>query len=217
VPPLDDRVPAAWTATAWLHEPGPPASLGELESVERTVGRRLPEAFRELYQRHDGGSWLGGDLSLMPLLSGDDLSVARASTVHRAWDWPVPDEVVIFGSDGCGDPLGLWLPGTGTARPVVVKIGAIFEPGCMGILGEDLNAFLRAWTAYHLLLPDRKVATAALNALELPEYLRSDHPDDETFAQILEWASPTVLRSMSDPYEARLTPADVHRIAADVG
>jgi hypothetical protein len=212
---LDDRVLAAWTASAWLHEPGPPASIGELESVEQTVGRRLPEALRELYQRHNGGSWLGGDLQLMPLLTGDDLSVARASTVHREWDWPVPDEVVIFGSDGCGDPLGLWLPETGTARPVVVKIGAIFELGCMGIVGEDLNAFLRAWTAYYLLLPDRMSATAGLDALELPDYLRSDDPDERAFAQILSWASPTITGSISDPYEARLTAAGVHRIAAE--
>jgi hypothetical protein len=211
---LDDRVLAAWTATAWLHEPGPPASPGDVESVEQAVGRRLSPAFRELYQRHDGGSWLGGDLALLPLLSGGDLSVERASTAHREWDWPVPDEVVIFGSDGGGDPLGLWLPAE-AARPVVVKIGAIFEPGCMGILGEDLNAFLRAWTAYYLLLPDRERASAGLDALELPERLRSDDPGDETFAQIVEWASPTVIGSLSDPYEVALTAEDVRRIAAD--
>lgn len=213
MPHLDGRVLAAWTATAWLHEAGPPASLGDLESVEQAVGRRLPQTLRELYQRHDGGSWLGGDLALLPLVSGGDLSVASASTAHREWDWPVPDEVVIFGSDGGGDPLGLWLPAA-AARPVVVKIGAIFEPGCMGILGEDLNAFLRAWTAYYLLLPDREAATAGLDALELPERLRADDPDDKTFAQILEWASPTILGSMGDPYEVELTAEDVRRIAA---
>lgn len=209
---LDDRVLEAWTATAWLHEPGPPASLEDVESAEQTVGRHLPQALRELYQRHDGGSWLGGDLALMPLFSGGDLSLVRASTAHRKWDWPVPDEVVIFGSDGGGDPLGLWLPGT-AARPVVVKIGAIFEPGCMGIVGEDLNAFLRAWTAYHLLLPDREAVTAGLNALELPERLRADDPDEETFVRILEWASPAITASMGDPYEAELTAEDVRRIA----
>jgi hypothetical protein len=211
---LDPRLLAAWTATAWLHEPRPPGSLGDLESVEEAVRRRLPQALRELYLRHDGGSWLGGDLALMPLLSGGDLSVARASAAHREWNWPVPDEVVIFGSDGGGDPFGLWLPAA-AARPVVVKIGAIFEPGCMGVVGEDLNAFLRAWTAYYLLLPDRVAVTPGLDALELPEHLRADDPDDETFAQIVEWASPTLTGSMSDPYEAGLTADDVRRIASD--
>jgi hypothetical protein len=211
---LDNRVLAAWAATAWLHEPGPPASLGDLEAAEQAVGRRLPETLRELYQRHDGGSWLGGDLALMPLLAEDDLSIARASTAHREWDWPVPDDVVIFGSDGGGDPLGLWLPAAAPAQPLVVKIGAIFEPGCMGIIGEDLNAFLRAWTAYYLLVHDREAAAAGLNALELPEHLRSGDPEDESFAQIVRWASPTITDSMSDPYEARLTAEDVRRIAA---
>jgi hypothetical protein len=211
---LDNRVLAAWTATAWLHEPRPPASLDELESVEQTIGRPLPGAFRELYQRYDGGSWLTGDLFLMPLQTGGELSVAQASKTHREWDWPVPDELVLFGTDGGGDPLGLWLPAAAT-RPIVVKIGAIFEPGCMGIVGEDLNAFLRAWTAYYLLLPDREATTAGLDALELPELLRSDDPDDETFAQILEWASPTITGSISNPYEAMLTAEDVRRFAAD--
>src|SRR4051794_32184957 len=210
---LDNRVLAAWTATSWLHEPRPPASLDELESVEQAIGRPLPGALRELYQWHDGGSWLGGDLVLMPLQTSGELSVAQASKAHREWDWPVPDELVLFGSDGGGDPLGLWLPAA-SARPIVVKIGAIFEPGCMGIVGQDLNAFLRAWTAYYLLLPERAATTAGLNALEVPERLRSDDPDDETFARIVEWASPTIRGSMSDPYEAHLTANDVRRIAA---
>jgi hypothetical protein len=187
-----------------------------LESVEQAVGRRLPEAFRELYQRHDGGSWIGNELRLMPLLNRDDLSVARASTTYRGWEWPVPDEVVIFGSDGGGDPFGLWLPESTAARPLVVKIGAIFEAGCMAIVGEDLNAFLRAWTAYYLLLPDRKETTAGLDALEVPDNLRPGEPDDEAFGQIVEWASPTITGSMSDPYEATLTAEDVRRIAAEI-
>ncbi|GAA3169702.1 hypothetical protein GCM10010531_23480 [Blastococcus jejuensis] len=204
---------AAWRATAWFHEPGPPGSPGDLESVEDAVQRRLPGGLRELYLRHDGGSWLGGDLALLPLLNGDDLSVARAWAAHREWNWPVPEEVAIFGSDGGGDPLGLWLPAA-AARPVVVRIGALFEPGCMGVVGEDLNAFLRAWTAYYL-LPDRKVVTPGLDALELPEHLRADDPDDETLAQIIEWASPSLKGSMTDPYEAELTADDVRRIASD--
>jgi hypothetical protein len=203
----------AWTATSWLHEPGPPASAGDLEAVEQVVGRNLPQAFRELYERHDGGSWLRNDVQLMPLLTGGELSVARASTTYREWEWPIPDEVVIFGSDGGGDPFGLWLPEE-SARPVVVKVGAIFEPGCMGIVGEDLNAFLRAWTAYYLLPPDEEATHAGLEALELPERLRSENADDATFAQILTWASPTITSSLSDPYEAELTADDVRRIAA---
>jgi hypothetical protein len=50
----------------------------------------------------------------------------------------------------------------------------------MGIIGEDLNAFLRAWTAYYLLVHDRDAAAAGLNALELPEHLSSDDPPGST-------------------------------------
>ena len=105
MPGLDTRVVEAWTATSWLHEPSPPASAGDLEAVEQLVGRRLPQAFRELYERHDGGSWLRNDVQLMPLLSGGELSVARASTTYREWEWPIPDEVVIFGTKATGDEI----------------------------------------------------------------------------------------------------------------
>ena len=211
---LDPAVLAAWELSAWLHEPEPPASVSDLDSAEQAIARPLPQALRDLYLQHDGGSWLGGDLVLLPLLSGGDVSVASGSSTHRGWDWPVPDEVVIFGNDGGGEPFGLWLPDA-AARPVVVRIGQIFEPGCMGVVGEDLNAFLRAWTAYYLLLPDDGDELGpALDALGLPELLRSDDPDDETFAQIIEWASPSLDASVNDPYEARLTTEDVRRIAA---
>ena len=78
-----------------------------------------------------------------------------------------------------------------------------------------LNAFLRGWTAFYLLLSEEDEATAGLDALELPERLRSDDAGDETFAQITAWASPTITGSLSDPYEALLTAEDVRRIAAN--
>lgn len=211
---LDPAVLAAWELSAWLHEPGPPASVGDLDAAEQAIARPLPQAFRDLYLQHDGGSWLGGDLVLLPLLRGDDLSVTRASSAHRGWEWPVPEEVVIFGNDGGGEPFGVWLPGD-AARPVVVRIGQIFEPGCMGVVGEDLNAFLRAYTGYYLQPYDEEDDVGpARDALGLPERLRSDDPDDELFASIFEWASPSLPGSVSDPYEARLTADDVRRIAS---
>lgn len=175
----------------------------------------MPPAFRELYARHDGGSWLAGDLVLFPLVREHDLTVARASTTYRGWEWPVPEELVLIGTGGGGDPIGLWVPAATPGRPLVVGVGSVFEPGCLGILGEDLDSFLRAWTAYHLLLPDREEVTAALDALELPRRLRADDPDDETFALVGEWASPTIPRSLRDPYQARLTADDVRRFASD--
>ena len=210
---LDPTVLAAWDLSAWLHEPEPPASVGDLDSAERAIGRRLPGALRDLYLRHDGGSWLGGDLAVLPLLSGGDHSLARASSALRGWEWPVPEEVVVFGGDGKGSLFGVWLPRS-AARPVVVQVGEIFEPGCMGVVGEDLNGFLRAWTAYYLQPYDEEDDVGpARDALGLPERLRSDDPDDELFASVFEWANPSLPASLSDPYEARLTADDVRRIA----
>lgn len=209
---LDRRILDAWAATEGMHQPNSAAASDSVTAAQHVIGRLLPQAFHELYLAHDGGRWLNGDLSLMPLDDGSELSVTRASATHRRWDWPVPDEVVVFGNDGCGDPFGLWLPSV-EARPLVVRIGAIFEPGCMGIVGQDLSAFLRARTAYYLLPPD-DTTTAGLDALDVPKKLRTNDLDETAFTQIVEWASPTVPSSLISPYEARLTAADLHRIAS---
>jgi hypothetical protein len=152
---LDRRILDAWAATADWHAPYPAAPPDRVTAAEHLIGRRLPQAFRELYLVHDGGSWLNGNMNLLPLDDGQEAgegSVTRAAATFRGWEWPVPDEIVVIGDDGTGDILGLWLPDE-EERPLVVTIGAIFEPGCMGIAGQDLNAFLRARTAYYLLPP----------------------------------------------------------------
>lgn len=84
----------------------------------------------------------------------------------------------------------------------------------MGIVGQDLNAFLRTWTAYYLLPSPGGTTTAGLDALGLPEEFQAQDPDDTAFARFYEWASPTVPSSLGDPYECRLTAADLHRIAS---
>ncbi len=210
---LDRRILDAWAATPDMHDPHPAAAPDSVTAVERVIGRRLPQAFHELYLVHDGGGMLLRNLNLFPLHDESELSVTNAAATYRGWEWPVPDEVVLFGENGCGDPFGLWLPGAG-ARPLVVVVNAFFEPGCMGIAGRDLNAFLRTWTAYYLLLPPRGTTTAGLDALDVPEELRSHDPDDAVFAQIMKWADPTLPSSSADPYEGQLTTADLHRIAS---
>lgn len=214
---LDRRIQDAWAATANRHAPRPAAAPDNVTAAEQMIGRRLPQAFRELYLVHDGGGWVGGNLNLLPLDDESEESpgsVVRHAATLRGWGWPVPDEVVVIGGDGAGDVFGLWLPDV-EERPLVVTIGSIFEPGCMGIAGQDLNAFLRLRTAYYLLLPPDD-ATAGLDALDVPVELRSDDPDDTTFTKMFEWASPTVPPSLMDAYEARLTAADLHRIASKV-
>ena len=212
---LDRRILDAWAATASMHQPHPAADPADVTAAEHAIGRRLPQAFHELYLVHDGGSWLHGNMNLLPLDDGHEAgegSVTRAAATFRGWGWPVPDEVVLIGDDGDGDIFGLWLPEE-EERPLVVTVGAIFEPGCMGVAGEDVNAFLRARTAYYLLPPD-ETTTAGLDALEVPVELRSGDPDDTTWTKINEWASPTIPPSSMDAYAAQLTAADLHRIAS---
>lgn len=214
---LDRRILDAWAATAGRHAPNPAATPDSVTAAEHVIGRRLPPAFRELYLVHDGGGWLGHNLNLLPLDDGNEAgegSVTRAAAAFRRFGWPVPDEVVVIGDDGAGDIFGLWLPDE-EEHPLVVTIGAVFEPGCMGIAGQDVNAFLRARTAYYLLPPD-DTTTAGLDALDVPVELQPPDPDDTAWTQINVWASPMVAPSSMDAYEARLTAADLHRIASKV-
>lgn len=213
---LDRRILDAWAATASMHQPHPAADPAGVTAAEHAIGQRLPQAFPELYLVHDGGGWLGHNLNLLPLDDGNEAgegSVTRAAAAYRGFGWPVPDEVVVIGNDGASDIFGLWLPGE-EERPLVVTIGAIFEPGSMGVAGQDLNAFLRSRTAYYLLLPPDETTSAGLDALDVPAELRYRDPDDTAWAKINEWASPTVPPALMDAYEARLTAADLHRIAS---
>lgn len=210
---LDRRILDAWAATRDMHDPNPAAAPDSVVAAEHVIGRQFPQAFHELYLVHDGGGLLLHNLTLFRLHDESELSVTNAAATYRGWGWPVPDEVVLFGENGCGDPFGLWLPGVG-ARPLVIVVNAVFEPGCMGIVGQDLNAFLRTWTAYYLLLPPHGTTTAGLDALGLPGELRADDADDAVFAQIMRWADPTLPSSCGDPYEGLLTADDLHRIAS---
>jgi hypothetical protein len=74
----------------------------------------------------------------------DDLTLANASDRLRSWEWPVPDEMVIFGSNGQDSSFGVWVPRDGGARPIVVEIGEIFEDACLAVVGDDLEFFMLA-------------------------------------------------------------------------
>jgi hypothetical protein len=211
-----ENVLTAWELTADRHAPEPPASPKALEEAQRTLGRRLPPAALALYAAHGGGSFLGGNLGIHPPVGDgpDDLSLATASKLLRSWDWPIPEELVVFGDNGAGDQFGLWLPAEGGARPLVVQVGEVFgEPG-LAVVGDDLVSFLTGWSAYYLLQEERGDTQAALAALGVPEHLRSLAGDgsDEEFHARLRWASPGLTED-PDPYEHGLTPAQVTAIA----
>ncbi len=67
-----------------MHDPNPAAAPDSVAAVECVIDRRLPRAFHELYLAHDGG-WFLGNLNLMPLDDGSELSVRKASATYRGW------------------------------------------------------------------------------------------------------------------------------------
>jgi SMI1-KNR4 cell-wall len=195
----------------------PSISDTEWASVEQALGRSLPEGFRDYWEEIGGLELFGGNVNIHPHSSEDDdeLTLANASDRLRSWEWPVPDEMVIFASNGQDGSFGVWLPRDGDARPIVVEIGEIFEDACLAVVGDDLESFVRAWGAYYLALigyPDEM--KAEFPEFDLPEELAltDDGSEDEFFA-ILRWANPGLPDPRPDPYERGLTAAQVDEIA----
>jgi hypothetical protein len=210
------KVLAAWDASAELHSTNPGASSDGLERAQSEIGRPLPAAAVELYRTLDGGSLLHGNLNLLPLLpEGVTLALTTSSDVLRSWDWPIPDELLIFGDNGAGDVFGIWLPTTRDAQPVIVQVGEIFEERSFAIVGDDLSSFLLAHSAYHLLsFAEDEDVSAALAAIGLPEHLReSDLEDDEIYFELLLWANPELPDPRPDPYTRGLTAAEIGSLA----
>jgi hypothetical protein len=211
------KVLAAWDASPELHSPNPGASPAGLARAQIEIGRPLPEAAVDLYREIDGGSLRHGSLNLLPLLpEGVTLALTTSSDILRSWDWPIPDELLIFGDDGTGDQLGIWLPTARDAQPLIVQVGEIYgDDRNLAIVGDDLSAFLLARTAYSLLLlSDEEDTRAALAALDLPEHLHelAGEEDDDLFA-FLAWASPDLPDPRPDPYARGLTGAEVGSLA----
>jgi hypothetical protein len=208
-----ERVLAAWRAAPSVNDPNPGASDADLATAQERLGRKLPASAAALYRALNGGYMLEGNLNLLPLLSDSDkLALTTASRLLRSWDWPIPDELVVFGDEGADVQYGLWLPASGEGRPIVVAVGAVFEERSFAIVGDDLPGFLLARTAYYLLLlGDDEDTTEAVEALSLPEHLRTleDDGSDEEHDALLQWANPGLPDPHPDPYRRGLTAAEL--------
>src|SRR4051794_3642124 len=95
-----ERVIAAWQLAGDAGDRRPGAADADLDRAEQALGRALPAPVRELYRWTDGGSFIEGNLSLHPLLpeagDPDDLALSSASEALRRWEWPVPEDLVVF-------------------------------------------------------------------------------------------------------------------------
>lgn len=207
----------SWRASESLHSLRECASVEEIEVFEEEAGWRLPTEWRELYAYTNGAILFKDNLRIYPLF-GDDMSLLEGSQSYRHNDWPVPDELWIAGSDGEGNPFGLWLPAATREVCPVVKTEPIFNSsGCLAIAGSSLKAFLLLRTVYFLLLyRDEASPDAAFAVLNVPREVRSIKAtnNDLAWAAIALWADPECLALLDPPdegYLQRLTAREVSR------
>ena len=196
-----ERLIRTWELTADLHELAPGADAGRIDAVERGVGRRLPESTVALYRLVNGASLFNGNIRLLPLDEAE-LCVANASPAYRSWNWSIPDELILVGDNGTGDPFGLWLPDAPAEGGLVVEAGRMLDSGSFAIAATSLDRYLQARTAYYLLLIGAD--TAVLDTLQIPRQLRTAGGDEPDYPRLLDWSDPERPDSTADPYEAGL-------------
>src|SRR5689334_17264440 len=96
----------AWTLSSRLNARNVPATASAVARAEAVVGRPIPEELIAVYQYSNGGAFLEGNLMLDPI-EGQERSLASNGDWLRACGWPIPRELLVFGSNGCGDQFGL--------------------------------------------------------------------------------------------------------------
>ena len=107
---------------------------------------------------------------LEPLSSPEEWSGVVGLTRAMQEESGVPEELVVFGTDGSDSTFALWRP-KGQAQRHDAPVIVLGEGGeGMAIAGTSLSRFLKGWTAYYLLLYDAEAEP--LDALGLPENLR---------------------------------------------
>lgn len=205
-----DRVLAAWRLSPASHQLEEPADDETIATAERALGRLLPEGLKALYRFSNGMAPLGGNLMVESLTGSEDRGLVGFGDRLRGWGWPIPDQVLMFGSNGGSDLFGLWYPpGAPADGPTpVVMIGSVFEPASLALAGTDLPRFLLAWSAYYLVHDLDEAPAEALDALELPESLR-EIDEDGGLAPCFRWADPDLPDPDPDPYGRGMDAAGI--------
>ncbi len=201
-----DSLIKIWLNSQEFHSFNNGATEQELEIAENILGYRLPEDLRQLYSFSNGLELLRGNVQIYPLEEQNGyLGLTTASEKLRQWEWPIPNQLIMFGDNGSDDLYGIWIPycNNPTYAHPVIEIGEIFEPGCMAIAGTGLIPFLVSQTAFYLQLLEAK--STLLDTMELPLSLRFDDFDEKKIAQIRKWADANIPNPLSDPYTEKLT------------
>lgn len=195
-------------ATESEHEFGPPASGAELSFV--------PAPLRPLYQRMNGAALFDGDL-LFFQASGDpdeDGTVRHASRLAREAEWPIPQEVVLFGRDTGGEVLGLWTGPRDAAKypsPVVLT-GLLFQPASHALLATSFERYLLTTTVWHCF--GTELAETAFAEFRVPVDLQVDELEELDAEAWFAWADPALPALPGDPYQEPLTGPEIRKMLA---
>ncbi|HEU0121310.1 MAG TPA: hypothetical protein VFQ91_12350 [Bryobacteraceae bacterium] len=193
-------------ATGSEHELGGPATASELSL--------LPPALRPLYREHNGAALFDGDL-LFFLAGGppdEDGTVQHASRLAREADWPIPQEVTLFGRDTGGEVLGVWTgPRDASKYPSpVILTGLLFEPAAHSLLATSLERYLLTTTVWHCL--DTDYAETAFRLFQVPKALQAADLEEMDGEAWFAWADPALPALPGDPYEEPLTGSQIRAL-----
>jgi|GEM_PF-3225205 len=168
-----------------LFQPNEPALEADLLAAEEVLARPIPESLKVIYRCLNGYGSADGNLDVYPLHGGTKLSLVSTTATYREWEWPVPDEVLLFGANGSGEPYGLWTGPHDSERfpSPVIQIEEIFEPDCMRIVSATVEDLLIDDVVWTLLFEGAQAEAAA--AFEIPE---ADLPDRQVIKALLEGA-----------------------------
>ncbi len=193
-------------ATESEHEVGSPARGADLAYV--------PAPLRPLYQRMDGAALFDGDLLFFPA-NGDmdeDGTVRHASRLAREAEWPIPQEVILFGRDTGGEVLGVWIGPRNADRfpsPILLT-GLLFQPAAHSLLATSFERYLLTTTVWHCF--GTELSVEAFRDFQVPKHLQVGELEDLDAEAWFAWADPALPELPGDPYKEPLTGAQIREI-----
>jgi hypothetical protein len=201
-----DKLISAWMAERRLCDIAPPIEFDVEVALRQALPNIAGSVLMPLYSRTASASIASGNTNIHPPF-GPYPSVTSASAQLREWKWHIPENVVVFGDNGCGESFGVWQP-KGPGVPLIVEIAEPYrETASMSVVGTDLARFLLGRTVYYFLLCEADANALAM--LNVPESIRSIALDDDGFSAVARWADPLLPNRPLSPYHAELDEIDL--------
>ncbi|MBK7930991.1 MAG: SMI1/KNR4 family protein [Bryobacterales bacterium] len=190
-----DTLIRCWRQTPGEQQFRPAATAAELALAEEKLSLTLPPALRQLYTFSNGLSLFQGHLTFYPLHEEkSEICLTRVTPWLREQNWLVPAEILIAGSTGTGDPIGVWIgpKSAGLSLPVV-QIDQSFQPNCFSLASTGLIPYLTFETALDLAMSERggELHTVLGAPVSLPAY---DIDSDDAIDAWAEWIDPQLLQ-----------------------